>query len=99
MEGVRHSCAEPKMLALGDSLIAAEVDLSIYSLQSVFRSCYKFTNSCYLFIARTEEPGWLAVTFQAKVATQNMAVLLGEFFNELLDQQIREALELEAGPV
>ena len=99
MKGVRHSCAEPKILALGDSLIAAEVDLSIYSLPSVFRACYKFTNICYLFIARTEEPDWLAVTFQAKETTQHVAALLGEFFNELLDQQIREALEIEAGPV
>lgn len=89
----------PRAFALGESLLALEVDLSLYSRQAVLRSCYKFTGRCYVFMAHPEEPGWLAVTFMAKTPESAPRDLVGEFYNELLDQQIREALETEMRPV
>lgn len=99
MSGAPESHSEPRVFPHGNSLIAAEVDLSIYTLEAVFRACYKFTSLCYLFLARTEQPNWLIVTFQAKISGESLAHLPGDFFNELIDQQIREILEAEVGPI
>jgi His-Xaa-Ser system protein HxsD len=99
MQGVRASTAEPKAIALGESLLAVEVDLSLYGLPAVFRACYKLTGRCYVIMARTEDPGWLTVTLLAKTSEPIAASLAGELYNEILDQQIRENLESEMGPV
>jgi His-Xaa-Ser system protein HxsD len=66
--------------------------------KAVSRAAYKFTDRCYLFLSRSE-PGWMKVTLGTKDEKQNLASLLGEFCNELLDQQIREDLAKEAGPI
>jgi His-Xaa-Ser system protein HxsD len=84
---------------LGQELLSVEVDLSLYSLRTVFRACYKFTGGCYVFMSRTEEPTWLAVTLLARTTQPLIPLLAGELFNELLDQQIRENLEGEMGPI
>jgi His-Xaa-Ser system protein HxsD len=99
MEGVRTSTVEPQAFALGEALVTVEVDLSIYSRRSILRSCYKFTSRCYVFLSRTEDADWLVVAFLAKSQGEIPAALIGEFYNELLDQQIRENLDLEMGPV
>jgi His-Xaa-Ser system protein HxsD len=99
MNGVRESTFEPRVLTIGGAVVAAEVDLSIYSLRTVLRACYKFTNNCYVFIARTEDGSWISVSLRAKGPDKNLVALVGEFFNELLDQQVRENLEKEMQPV
>jgi His-Xaa-Ser system protein HxsD len=99
MDGIRTAKTEPHAVTLGEVLLAIEVDLSLYSLRAVFRACYKFTNHCYLFLSHTEDPAWLAVTLLAKDGTQPACKLAGELYNELLDQQIRETLSLEMGPI
>jgi His-Xaa-Ser system protein HxsD len=99
MDGIRTAKTEPQAVAMGQVLLAVEVDLSLYSLQAVFRACYKFTNHCYLFLSHTEDPGWLAVTLLAKDGNQASHNLAGALYNELLDQQIRETLSLEMGPI
>jgi len=99
IEGVRSSTAEPRAFSLGQGLLSVEVDLSLYSLKAVFRACYKFTARCYVFMSRTEESTWLAVVFLAKITPSVMPSLAGELYNELLDQQIRENLEIDMGPI
>lgn len=99
MDGIRTAKTEPQAVTLGRVLLAIEVDLSLYSLQAVFRACYKLTNRCYLFLSYTEDPGWLAVTLLAKEGAEVSCDLAGELYNELLDQQIRETLSLEMGPI
>jgi His-Xaa-Ser system protein HxsD len=99
MDGLRASAAEPKAFALGEALLAVEVDLSLYSLPAVFRACYKFTGRCYVILSRTEVPGWLTVTLLARTSEPIAGSLVGELYNELLDQQIRQNLEIEMGVV
>lgn len=99
MHGVHESEFEPKVLTVGDVVVAAEVDLSVYSLNAVFRACYKFTAQCYAFIARAENGAWLSVSLRAKSPRKDLSSLVGEFFNELLDQQVRENLEQEMRPI
>ncbi|HSS77989.1 MAG TPA: His-Xaa-Ser system protein HxsD [Thermoanaerobaculia bacterium] len=99
MTGIRDSQATPVAISLGQTQAALELDLSIYAERAISRAAYKFTDRCYLFLARSEQPGWMKVTFGAKEEKQSLLPLLGEFCNELLDQQIREDLGNEAGPI
>jgi His-Xaa-Ser system protein HxsD len=99
MERLRTSTAEPRTFALGETLLAVEVDLSLYGMQAVFRACYKLTGRCYVILSRTEEPDWLMVTLLAKTSEPIAGSLVGELYNELLDQQIRQTLETEMGAV
>ena len=99
MQGVKPSTMEPQAFSLGDSLFAVEIDLSLYSRQVILRACYRLTGRCYVFMAHTKEPGWLTVAFLSKNPETAPRDLAGELYNELLDQQIREALEIEMGPV
>ena len=99
IEGVRATTSEPEAFRLGQALLSVEVDLSLYSLRALFRACYKLTSSCYVFMSRTPDPTWLVVTLFAKTPEPVNVSLLGELHNELLDQQIRESLEAEMGPL
>jgi His-Xaa-Ser system protein HxsD len=97
--GVLASTAEPEAFRLGPMLLSLEVDLSVYSLRAVSRACYKLTGRCYVFLSRPLDPALLTVTLLAKTPEPIELTLAGELYNELLDQQIRESLEIEMGPV
>jgi His-Xaa-Ser system protein HxsD len=79
--------------AILDDRVALEVDASIYSQDAVLRAAYKFTDRCYVFI---EHPGNFVVALTPKDTLASRA-LIGEFCNELLDQQVRESLSREFG--
>lgn len=97
--GIQKRQGEPVALGLGSS-IALEVDTSIYEVSAILRACYKFTDRCYVFLARClESPHIVSVTLSAKQAGGDLEVIVGELCNELLDQQIREALARESGPI
>jgi len=79
---------------------ALSVDLSIFSREAVLRAAYKFTDRCHLFVEReSDDGGRLVVTFRPRNPESGLADLVGEFSNELVDQQLREQLACEAGPI
>jgi len=87
-------------LSIGDSLVAIEIDTSLYGLDAIFRASYRFTDRCYIFLARIPEaPTLVAITLMAKHPTADLRPLVGEICNELIDQQIRLALSKEVGPL
>lgn len=98
MDGLRLTYANPQVISLGEELFALEIDLTLYHLSAMLRACYKFTGRCYLFLARTEHPDWITVSFLTR-GTQGTENLLGDFCNELLDQQVRMGLETEMRPI
>jgi His-Xaa-Ser system protein HxsD len=83
----------------GGPTAALEIDLGVYALEAVLRACYKFTDRCYLLLARSESQGRLQVFAQTKGPSVSLQAVVGEFANELLDQQLRRAIVEEAGPV
>src|SRR5215213_11766481 len=100
MESARESLARPMALSIGDSLVAIEIDTSLYGLDAIFRASYRFTDRCYIFLARIPEaPTLVAITLMAKHPTADLRPLVGEICNELIDQQIRLALSKEVGPL
>jgi His-Xaa-Ser system protein HxsD len=98
LEGVVPTPGEPIALALPPGSAALEIDTSIYHQSAVLRACYKLTDRCYFFLARRGEAS-LVVTLLSKSAEGDLSALIGELCNELLDQQLRHELAIEAGPV
>ena len=80
---------------------ALKVDLSVFAKEAVLRAAYKLTDRCHLFVERAEsaEEEHLVVTFRPRPRTLPSRRSSREFANELIDQQLREHLAREAGPI
>jgi His-Xaa-Ser system protein HxsD len=88
----------PPFMVRDGELVALEVDSSIYSTAALLRACYKFTDRCYFFVTRAAEtPHRLVVVLWQKGGRAPDLDLIGQFSNELCDQQVREQLDREAG--
>lgn len=70
-----------------------------YEQEAVMQASYKFTNACFIKIDAVEE-GYVGIWFKAKPQlTINPELLLCEFCNEVLDQQVRLDLEKRYGTI
>jgi len=70
------------------------VDESIYSKEALLRTCYWFTDRCYLFISRLG-PNQFSVRIRPKALGLSLESISGEFENALLDQQLRQDVDRE----
>jgi His-Xaa-Ser system protein HxsD len=70
-----------------DSEITLLVDETIYARIALLKTCYWFTNRCYIFIYRQDEHH-LAVRLASK-GSIGLEAIAGEFKNALLDHQLR----------
>ena len=64
------------------------VDEAIYGRTAVLKSCYWFTDRCFIFIYRHDEKH-LAIRLAAKSSSLGLDAVAGEFENALLDHQLR----------
>lgn len=71
-----------------DSEITLFVDETIYARIALLKTCYWFTNRCYIFIYRHDEHH-LAVRLASKLRSIGLEAIAGEFENALLDHQLR----------
>jgi His-Xaa-Ser system protein HxsD len=71
-----------------DSEITLLVDETIYARIALLKTCYWFTNRCYIFIYRHDEHH-LAVRLASKAGGIGLEAIAGEFENALLDHQLR----------
>ena len=83
---------------VGETALALTVDETIYSREAVLRTCYWFTDRCYLFVSRSA-PDCLTVSVRAKPGRLALDAVAGEFANALLDQQVRLDIERETRTV
>jgi His-Xaa-Ser system protein HxsD len=91
--------SEPAIRLTDTARVALEIDTSIYSMDAILRATYKFTDRCYVLLHSNDLPNRCVAHLTAKTAGVNLSALAGEFGNELLDQQLRERLEHQFGPV
>jgi His-Xaa-Ser system protein HxsD len=83
-----------------DGLSLLPVDESLYSRDAVLRTCYWYTDRCYVFVTRPQE-GTLLVSLRVKDSLPTLdnprplqiESITGEFQNSLLDQQLRMDIE------
>lgn len=101
--GIRCAAEKTEQVLFGKKSVALEIDLTIYSLDAVFRACYAFTDRCFLFLARQpQDPERLIVTISARGAETSageLEELAGSFCNDLIDQELRCKLARQAGPL
>lgn len=79
-------------------LLLATVDLDVYSMTSLLKVAHKFTDRCYLHLQGAGERT-VEVRFRSKKAESDCSDIVGAFFNELLDQTLREFVGTESEPV
>ncbi len=80
---------------VGDESLCVSVDTSIYSLDSLFRVCYAFTDRCYLFLQPEGRASVVRVRFTRKTPGCDLSQLAGEFSNALIDQRVRLQIAAE----
>lgn len=70
-----------------------------YEQEAVMQASYKFTNTCFIKIDAMED-GYVGIWFKAKPTLHvDPELLLCEFCNEVLDQQVRIDLEKRYGAI
>lgn len=65
------------------------VDTGVYPLEVLFRTCYAFTDRCYLFLSTSETSGVIHVRFKQKLESCDLESVAGDFSNELINQRVR----------
>jgi len=77
-----------------------DIDESLYHSQAVLRTCYWFTDRCYLFVNR-EAPGRLKVRLRAKDTSdvEDLSIIADEFTNALLDYELRRLIDEQSGTI
>ena len=71
------------------------VDLNVYPLDILFRTCYEFTDRCYLFLIPDKEVSKVRIRFSKKTTIGDLSKLIGEFCNNLIDQRLRRDIAAE----
>jgi len=74
--------------------LALAIDPTLYPEEAIFRTCYAFTDRCYLFLQRQSDCR-LLVQFRQRRQSTNLDAVVGEFGNELINQRIRYTLAHE----
>jgi len=88
-----ESKAEPAVRAQIESgELTLLVNETVYSREVLFRTCYWFTDRCYLFISRAS-PIILSVRVRQKPGGPSLESVAGDLENALIDQQVRHDLE------
>jgi His-Xaa-Ser system protein HxsD len=68
------------------------VDENIYSKEALLRTCYWFTDRCYLFVSRPG-PNQFSVRIRAKAGLPSLESISGDFENALIDHQVRQDVD------
>ena len=85
---------------LEDGSVRIGLDQTIYPLEAVFRSCYLFTDRCYVHLSRDdEEANCISVRIWTKDLKTTSEVHAKEFCNDLIDQYLRRQIADESGKI
>lgn len=80
--------------ATGDRVRLLRVDGSIYDDIAILKAAYVFTSRAFLHLQRAND-GLVEVRLRPKNPEQDPSELAGEFLNELIDQRLRRAVDVE----
>jgi His-Xaa-Ser system protein HxsD len=75
------------------------VDLDVYSLESLKRSLYRFSDRFSSFITVEARVAVVALTFAPGATSEFVSAVLDSFRKELLDQDLRERVRQETEAV
>jgi His-Xaa-Ser system protein HxsD len=89
----------PWVQDLTDDTLNVSINTEVYPLEVLFRTCYQFTDRCYLFLDPAESTPLIKVSFAKKVVDVDLARVAGEFCNELVNQRVRRDIAAETRPI
>jgi len=77
------------------------VDPSFFSDVAILKTAYWFTDKYYVFLAKNRASGFVDVEFRLKEgdSLDYLTAACGEFWNSLLDQEVRQKILLETASV
>ncbi len=81
--------------------VRVDVDSALFSETAILKTAYWFTDSYYLFIAKNRASGLLGVELRPKdgVPIERLSAACGEFWNQLLDYEVRQKVFAETSAV
>ena len=87
-------------VSIDNGVALLHLDELIYNRDAVMRTCYWFTDRCYVFVSRPQD-SMLLVSLRMKTVAptldnprpEQLESVAGEFQNALLDQQLRIDIE------
>ncbi|MBW8039509.1 MAG: His-Xaa-Ser system protein HxsD [Planctomycetes bacterium] len=74
---------------MNDGSINLNLDVKLYSRDAILNTTYRFTHKCYINLQKYEEKTALIVFSQKNENNRDIELLVKEFLNELIDQQLR----------
>ena len=80
---------EIPIVKVSDNKFKVAVNATIYAKEAIAAACYKFTGNYYVFEQQSAENNYIDVVFESKDDTLVTEVIVKEFCNELIDQQVR----------
>jgi His-Xaa-Ser system protein HxsD len=101
-EGIHVAEGRPEVSERHERETASlEIDRELFSADAVLRTAYKFTDLWFIFLQTHVTRGnrWLVVLKPKPTAASTTVDVVGEFANELIDQQLRLQLERQFGDV
>lgn len=94
MEEVGHTQSGLHWVEVKPESFRLFVDTRLYPEEVVFRTCYLFTDRCYLFLT-TRQPDEVIVEFRQRKRGTVADEIIGDFCNELVNQRVRYDLSRE----
>ena len=73
------------------------VDMSLYAKESLVAACYKFTDRFY--VHQQSMGNKVEVVFESKEGNAVTDIIVKQFCNELIDQQVRYNTNLQFGHI
>jgi His-Xaa-Ser system protein HxsD len=84
---------EKDFVRIENGLFLLNIDLTVYSLESLLKTAYWYTGKCFLHLQHSS-PEHVEVRFRTKPDMQ-ITNLPEQFMNDLLDQTLRDKLAKE----
>lgn len=76
------------------------IDTRIYAIEAVKKAAYKFADRASIFIRpKSEAEVEVVFSFTGQVHPDHPEQVIADYCNELLDQDLREIIKKEAGPL
>lgn len=77
------------------------VDPKVFSETAILKTAYWFTDQHYLFLAKNADTGFIDVEFRLKQgdSLDKLKAACGEFWNNVLDQEVRQKVLGETSAV
>jgi len=81
--------------------VRVNVDPKVFSETAVLKTAYWFTDQYYLFVANNRDTGLLDLELRLKQgeSLEQLKAACGEFWNKLLDQEVRQRVLTETSPI